>query len=68
MEVVVEWPITVKVDNIVAIFLSENTFLSQQKKRIDVIHHSIYDCVKDETVKIKNSVQKKNWQIHVQRT
>ena len=52
MEVVVEYPITVHDDNIGAILLPENTYLSQQTKDIYVRHQFIRDYVEDKTVKI----------------
>ena len=52
MRVVVEYPIIVHVDNVGAIFLSDNTSASQQMKHIDVRHHFIRDYVEDGTVKI----------------
>ena len=53
MGVVVEYPITVHVDNVGAIFLSNNISVSQQTKHIDVCHNFIHDYVEDGTVKIK---------------
>ena len=53
MVVVVEYPIIVHVDNIGAIFLSDNTSAYQQTKHINVRHHFIHDYVGDGTVKIK---------------
>ena len=53
MVVVVEYPITVQVDNVGAIFLSENTFLSQRKKHIYVHRHFIRNYFEDRTVKIQ---------------
>ena len=67
IEVVVECPINVHIDNVGAIFLSENTSVSQQTKIIDVCQHSIWDYVEDGTVK-KKFVQKKTLQIHLKRT
>ena len=54
MGVVVEYPITVNIDNVVAILLSENTLVSERMKHIDIYHHFIYDFVEDRTVKIQN--------------
>ena len=51
MGVVVEYSITVHVDKSGAIFISENTFASQQMKHIDVRQHFIHYYVEDETVK-----------------
>ena len=53
MVVVVEYPITLQVDNVGAIFLSENKSVSQRKKHIDVRHHFIHDYVEDRTVKVQ---------------
>ena len=43
MGVVVEYPITVHVDDVGAIFLSDNTSVSQWTKHIGVYHHFISD-------------------------
>ena len=53
MGVVVELCITAHVDNVEAIFLSENTSVSQQTKHIDVCRHFICDYVEDRTEKIQ---------------
>ena len=53
MVVVVEYPITMHVDNVGDIFLSENTSVSQQTKHIDVRHDFICDYVEERTVKFK---------------
>ena len=50
--VVVEYPITVHVDNVGAVFLPDNTSVPQRKNHIDVNHHFIKDYVDDGTVKI----------------
>ena len=56
------------VDNIGAIFLSENTSVSQQTKHIDLRHHFIWDYVEDGTVEINFFVQKKTLQVYSQIT
>ena len=53
IRVFVEFPITVHVDNVGVILLSENTLVSRRTKHIDVHHHFIHDYVEDETVKIQ---------------
>ena len=50
---VVEYTITVHVDNSGEIFLSENTSASQQKNHKDVHHKFICNYVEDGTVKIE---------------
>ena len=52
MRVFVEYPIIVHVDNVEAIFLSENTSASQRTKHIHVHNHFICDYVEDGTVQI----------------
>ena len=52
MSVVVEYNVTVKVDNIGAILLSDNTSVSRRMKHIYVCHHFIHDYIEDRTVKI----------------
>ena len=52
MVFVVKYPITVHIDNVEAIFLSENTLVSQWTNHIDTRHHFIRDYVEDGTVKI----------------
>ena len=51
--VVVEYPIIVHVDSVGAIFLSENTLVSQRMKHKDARNHFIRDYVEDGTVKIQ---------------
>ena len=53
MGVVFEYPITVKVDNIGDILLSENTFLPQWTNNIDVRHKFIREYVEDRTLNIQ---------------
>ena len=53
MVFVVKYPITVHVDNVGAIFLSENTSVYQKTTHIDVRHHFIRGYVEDVSVKIK---------------
>ena len=60
MAVVVEYPITMQVDNIGAIFLSENTSIYQQTKHIDVRCHFIRDYVEDGIVKIQSVCLEEN--------
>ena len=52
MGFVVEYPITMRVDNVGATLLLENTLESQLMKHIDVRHHFIQDYVEDGRVKI----------------
>ena len=69
MGVVVEYPITMYIDNVGAIFLLKDTSVSQITTHIDVRHHFIRDCVEEGTAKIIFFyVQKKIWKIHLQRT
>ena len=51
--VIVEYSITVHIDNIGNIFLSDNTSVSQWTKHIDVCCHFVRDYVEDGTVKIE---------------
>ena len=53
MVVVVEYPITVHIDNVGYIFLSDNTFVSQRMNQIDVRRHFIRDYIEDRAVKIQ---------------
>ena len=53
MGVTVKYPITVKVDNVGALILSNNTVVSQWTNDIAVQHHFIDDYVEDRTVKIQ---------------
>ena len=53
IEVVVEYPFTVNVDNIGAILLSENTSLYQHMNHIDALHTFNRDYVENGKVKIK---------------
>ena len=53
MGVVVEYTITVHLDNIGAILLLENTSVSQRTKHIDVRHQFIPDYFEYGTVKIQ---------------
>ena len=53
MGVVVEYPITVHVDNVGAILPSENISISKRMKHIDLRHHFIHDYVEEGTVKNK---------------
>ena len=46
--VVVEYFITVHVDNFGATFLSENTLVSQKTNQVEVRYHFIHDYVEDE--------------------
>ena len=48
------------VDNIKAIFLSNNTFLSQRAEHIDMHNHFIRDYVEYRTVKIQFFHSKEN--------
>ena len=51
MVVVVEYPITVHVDNVGDIFLSKKTLASQKTKHIDVYRHFMRDYVEDRALK-----------------
>ena len=51
MGVVVEYPITVYIDKIGDIFLSENILVSQRTKHMGVLHHFACDYVEDGTIK-----------------
>ena len=55
----VKYPITMHVDNIGDIFLSDNKLVSQQTKPIDTRHHFVWDYIEDERVNIIFSIQKK---------
>ena len=48
-----EQVITVHIDNVGSIFLSDNISVSQQMKQIDVRHRFIREYVEDGTVKIQ---------------
>ena len=65
MVFVFEYFIILHVDNGEVIFLSEKTSAYQRKNHIHVCQHFIPDYVKDKTVKIFLSVQKKTWQINL---
>ena len=52
MGVVVEYPITMHIDSVGDIFLSENTLVYKQTKHIDIRHHFIRDYVEEGTVKL----------------
>ena len=49
----IKWPITVKVDNIGAIFMSENTLTSGWTKHVDVRYQYANEMVVDGFLKIK---------------
>ena len=51
--VVVEYPITVHVDNVGAILLSVKTLLSLCKTHVGMYRRSICDCIEDGTVNIQ---------------
>ena len=53
MWVFVEYPIIMNIDNVGAIFLSENTSEYQWTKNTGSCHHFIYDYARDGTIKIK---------------
>ena len=48
----VEYPMVVRVDNIGAMFLANNSVLSQRTKHISVRHHFIREYVEEGVVKI----------------
>ena len=60
MGIVVDYLITVHVDNVGAIFMSENTSVSQQTKHIDVCHDLIIVSVEYRTMIIKFLRSEKN--------
>ena len=49
----IELPITVKVDNVGAIFMSENTSTSRQTKHVDVRYRYVNEMMMDGFLKIK---------------
>ena len=53
MGIEVSYPITVYVDNIGAIFTSENVTTSNRTKHVDVRHHFIREHVEDGIIKIE---------------
>ena len=53
MRVIVQYPITLHIDNIGAIFISGNSLVSQRKNHIDVCRHFICDYFQYRTVKIQ---------------
>ena len=66
MGFVVKKPITMRVDNIRAILLLEDTSLYQHKIQKYVCDRLISDYIEDETARIQFSDQKKTWRIHLQ--
>jgi hypothetical protein len=52
MEIYVEMPIQVKVDNVGAIFLANNKAVSDRTKHVDVRHHFVREYIEDGVVKI----------------
>jgi hypothetical protein len=52
IEVEVEMPITVKVDNVGAIFMAENVSANSRTKHVDTRYHFIRDFVEDGVIKI----------------
>ena len=60
MGIVVDYLITVHVDNVGDIFMSENTLVSQQTKHIDVCHDLIIVSVEYRTMIIKFLRSEKN--------
>ena len=52
LDVKVTYPIIVRVDNVGAIFLSNNASLSQRTKHIDVRYHFVREFVEDGVIKI----------------
>ena len=56
----IELPITVKVDNIGAIFMSENTSTSGRMKHVDVRYRYVNEMVMDRFLKIKFVKTKEN--------
>ena len=60
MGVFVEYSITVHVNNVGAVLLSENKSVSQQKNHIDVYHHFICEYVNYGIVEIRFFHSKEN--------
>ncbi len=56
----VKYPVIVLVTNVGAIFLSENSLMSQRTKHIDVCYDFVQKYIKDGTVKIVLMRSKKN--------
>ena len=52
MEINVELPIVVRVDNIGAIFMGENVHVSSRSKHVDVRYHFVREFVYDDFIKI----------------
>jgi len=52
MEIPVKFPIIVRVDNIRAIFRSENVTTSQRTKHMDIRYHFVCEFVEDEFIEI----------------
>jgi hypothetical protein len=52
MGIKVKLPIIVQVDNIGAIFKTENVSTSSQTKHVDVKYHSVHEYVEDGFIKI----------------
>ena len=53
MGIELKLPIVIRVDNIGAIFMSENTLTSGHTKHVDVRYHSVNEMVLDGFLKIK---------------
>ena len=61
MEIEVEHPITVYVDNIVSIFLVNNRTTSDQMKHVDICYHLICEYVEDGIMKIEFVKSEENY-------
>jgi ribosomal protein L24 len=52
MELTIEYPVTVHVDNVGAIFLANNRTTSERTKHVDIRHHFVREHIEDGVVKI----------------
>ena len=52
MEIKVQLPIKVKVDNVGAIWLANNSFASERTKHVDLRVHFVRDLIKDQVIEI----------------
>ena len=60
MAVVIEYTISVAIDNIRSIFLLDNILVSQCMKHIELFHHFIWDYFEDRTVTIQYFCSEEN--------
>jgi hypothetical protein len=49
----IHYPITIKIDNVGAMFLAENLTTSQRTKHIDIRHHFVKDLLQKEIIKLE---------------